>query len=157
MFVPSLQWSLLQSEPVKAEAPYKPPSEPREPGKFLSWVSIRVQCDEYSFEFQRDCGLWQQVGDTEVEQTDRHWRPTHHTFHHPGQLAATRRENLKPWSFTEEGQVWRLVWRSHHGRRQLCRHHWGAGGQGSWTQWGKMVSIHALLYVFWRHWCLLKV
>ena len=26
---------LFQSEPVKAEAPYKPPSEPREPGRII--------------------------------------------------------------------------------------------------------------------------
>ena len=51
-----------------------------------------LQSISYSFESQRDCGLWQQVGDAEVEQANRHWRPTHHTFHHPGQFSLAWRE-----------------------------------------------------------------
>ena len=38
--ISSMQWSLLQSEPVKAEAPYKPPSEPREPGTLYLYLYL---------------------------------------------------------------------------------------------------------------------
>ena len=37
--------------------------------------------------------LWQQVGDAEVEQTNGHWRPSHHTFYHSGwSTQATHRQ-----------------------------------------------------------------
>ena len=57
-----------------------------------SLVESLQSMQPYSFESQRDCGLWQQVGDAEVEQANRHWRPTHHTFHHPGQFSLAWRE-----------------------------------------------------------------
>ena len=61
----------------------------------LSWSwfcqsRCKAMHTHYSCEFQRDCGLWQQVGDAKVEQTNRHWRPTHHTFHHPGHLLSSK-------------------------------------------------------------------
>ena len=69
-------------------------------------------------------GLWQQIRDPALGQTQGHRRSPHQSLH-----------------YSKERQIRRLVRRTHHRRWQLHRHHWGAGSSRSGPERGQVVSV----------------